>query len=267
MSEGANLKAPDYTDTEDPPAYSGPSTFQASTSSAAAPQSRTTLPGLPVLSFQHYAPSGSTISRDLTTITIKDPSLTSFLPSLLRFLPRPCIRITGDQKTDYGSGTCDFDSKLDVLRYLMPSTPAHALNYTRISSKEEHGNAMSLQDLAHALLKDTRSPKQICVKRRVTGWSTEYLYGCIHALLQEVDYKGTVTITFPMTHTKVILEPEQKGFASKVKAFFAGATEYEIEAWWEKWKVVVRAGVLAGRKEGWVGMEDLMDAVMMPRQG
>ena len=129
------------------------------------------------------------------------------------------------------------------------------------------------------------------VERVVTNWDTEYLEGRIHALIASTGYRNKVTVTFPMTHSKIVVQPPDKvnRFFTDVQSFFTGTSKYEVlqivwpyasvppgedgrrcavqseESWWADWKDAIRHAVLNGRK-GWVTMEDRLEFLMAPEK-
>ena len=127
------------------------------------------------------------------------------------------------------------------------------------------------------------------VQRVVTNWDTEYLEGRIHALIASTGYQNQVTVTFPMTHSKVVVQSPDKvnKFFTNLESLFTGTNKYEVlqivwpyaslppgedgrkyavqseESWWNDWKEAIRHAVLNGRK-GWVTAEDRLEFLMAP---
>jgi hypothetical protein len=127
------------------------------------------------------------------------------------------------------------------------------------------------------------------VERTVANWDTEYLEGRLRALIASTGYRNQVTITFPMTHTKVVVQSPDKvnRLFTNVQSLFTGTKRYEVvkivwpyasvppgeddrkfavqseESWWNDWKDAIRHAILSGRK-GWVTVEDRLEFLMAP---
>lgn len=107
------------------------------------PPDLTTTPGLPPLVLARYAVPDGEMSPDDTTLTVSSAqlcrdanALTDFIATQAALPPRPQIHITGVHD-DYGDRTVDFDLRVDLMRYLVPSAPAAPLNYMRTMTAEE----------------------------------------------------------------------------------------------------------------------------------
>jgi hypothetical protein len=130
------------------------------------------------------------------------------------------------------------------------------------------------------------------LERTVTNWDTSYLEGRLLSLLSSTSYRGHVTITFPLTHSRVVIRNPDKvnRFFSNVTKVFTGTKKYEIiksiwpyadvprgdqgrrcavqeeEVWFANWKDSIKHAVL-GRRKGWVTSEDRLEFLMEPRVG
>jgi hypothetical protein len=132
------------------------------------------------------------------------------------------------------------------------------------------------------------------ITRKLSNWDSDYLVGRIYALLQSINYKGTIDITFPINYQRVVIKASQS-FGSAVRSAFIGVEKYECEVYWpyasdeptedsdsdhrvtrkclvrseagwyKDWKPVLRAALLAKRK-GWIGLDDWMENAMKPRE-
>jgi len=124
----------------------------------------------------------------------------------------------------------------------------------------------------------------------VTNWDTSYLEGRLLSLVSSTGYPGRVTITFPLTHSKVMIRNPDKvnKFFSSVTKVFTGTKKYEVvqsvwpyadmargtpgrqvvvqdeEQWFLDWKDSIRHAVL-GKRSGWVTIEDKLEFLMEPK--
>ena len=127
------------------------------------------------------------------------------------------------------------------------------------------------------------------IQRVVTNWDTEYLDGRLRALIASTGYRNQVTITFPMTHSKIEVQSPDKvnKFFTNVQSIFTGINKYYVvkivwpyasvppgedgrrfavqseESWWNDWKEAIKHAILSGRK-GWVTVEDRLEFLMSP---
>lgn len=112
------------------------------------------------------------------------------------------------------------------------------------------------------------------------------------ALINSTSYSGKVNITFPLTHSKVVVHSPDKvnRFFSSISKIFTGTKKYEIvesiwpyadvargvpgrhimvqeeEEWFNGWKDAIRHAVVMKRK-GWCTTEDRLEFLMEPREG
>jgi hypothetical protein len=195
--------------------------------------------GVPNLQWNAYVPPNSTVSSDLTTTTIVDANLSKSPQALARFLadqvllpPIPEIRIKG---TSRGYATAqDFDIRLNLLRYFTLNG-GNAGRKTTWDSTKKAKRKKKREDNVEAWAKDFVSDsgdKTLIITRRLVNWDTEYLNGRLLGLLQSLNYKGRVEITFPSNHYQTILKPEQS-FGSTLRSVFLGAGEtYSLDIDW-----------------------------------
>lgn len=128
------------------------------------------------------------------------------------------------------------------------------------------------------------------LERTVINWDTSYLEGRLLSLISSTSYRGHVSITFPMTHSRVVIHSPDKvnRFFSNVTKVFTGTKKYEIiksvwpyadvargetgrrcavqeeEVWFSDWKDAIRHAVL-GKRRGWVTAEDRLEFLMEPK--
>jgi hypothetical protein len=129
------------------------------------------------------------------------------------------------------------------------------------------------------------------LERTVINWDTSYLEGRLLSLINSTSYQGHTTVTFPLTHSRVIVHSPDKvnRFFSNVTKVFTGTKKYEViksvwpyadvprgeqgrkcavqeeEVWFGAWKDAVRHAVLCRRK-GWVTVEDRLEFLMEPQE-
>jgi hypothetical protein len=126
----------------------------------------------------------------------------------------------------------------------------------------------------------------------VTNWDTSYLEGRLLSLLNSTSYRGHATITFPLTHSRVVIRNPDKvnRFISSVTKVFTGTHKYQIiksiwpyadvargevgrrcavqeeEIWFRNWSDSIRHAIL-GKRRGWVTVEDRLEFLMEPKEG
>jgi hypothetical protein len=123
-----------------PPAYSiSINTPQPQTPTETTSSFSRILPGLPNIPFAAYAPAGSQVSNDLQTTWLTDAALCKSPQALAKVIseqiaipPIPEIRIKGSHD-DWAAG-CDFDVRLNMMRYFLPRDGEPGLNFTKLVS-------------------------------------------------------------------------------------------------------------------------------------
>jgi len=144
-----------------------------------------------------------------------------------------------------------------------------------------------LQEWATKFCSDPGSFKEFVLHRVVTNWDTTYLEGRLLSLMNSMSYPGRVIITFPLTHSRVVVRNPDKvnRFFSKVTKVFSGTKKFEViksvwpytdiergeqgrrvavqdeEAWFADWKDSIRHAVTT-RRQGWVTVEDRLEFMM-----
>ena len=116
---------------ERPPPYSSSITYLSQSSSSATQrlQLHSITPGLPDLDFSKCAIPDSAVSNDWTEVVTKNATLNTSAAALTRFIrdqcsipPLPYIRIVGTSlAADRYNQKVDFDVRLNMLRYILPS--------------------------------------------------------------------------------------------------------------------------------------------------
>jgi len=125
----------------------------------------------------------------------------------------------------------------------------------------------------------------------VDNWNTAYLEGQIRNLIASTGYKGDLSITFPITHSKLVVEsnPDKPWYQALASAFqpsqkrqfevmtavwpyaalsadeaHGSGNQWAVKSemqFWAEWKDVVHAAVL-DRRIGWLTLEDHMEWAM-----
>ncbi|KAK3324190.1 hypothetical protein B0T19DRAFT_402440 [Cercophora scortea] len=287
-----------------PPPYSGPSTSAQQTPATPQPAGPQFYPGLPRLDYRHYSPPLFQLSVDCTTLKSSAEYLStnpSALASLIRDLasvpPKPQVHITGSR----GGSKPDFAVKLNLLPLLIPDVQQQQrLDYIRCPS---HGEIVlrggtkpsavpdvgdgGLDEWTRRFVDDPASVKSFTLVREMVNFDAEWVEGQVRKLVAETGYKGVVSVGFPVTHAKVVVQnPDRVNkFFTSVATLFAGKRKYEVvkavwpfatarngeagrrcavvseETWWRQWKDSVRFAIITGR-QGWVTNEDRLEAIM-----
>ncbi|OTA69519.1 hypothetical protein K449DRAFT_384463 [Hypoxylon sp. EC38] len=287
-----------------PPPYSGPSDTSldpnAQSQSQKGPQY---YPGLPVLDYRQYLPPLFELSADTTTISSKASYLTEnskALATLLRSLatvpPKPQVLIQGNR-----GRKVDFSIKLNLMNLLVPNDPHDRLDYLRCVGRDEvalrggsepglkpdFGADNGLEAWCDRFVKDTTTIKTFTLERVVANLDTNWIEGQIRSLVASTDYKGQVTVQFPVTHAKVVIQNPDKHnkFFTSVTALFSSKSKYEVvkavwpfatgrngehgrrcvvqseKTWWEEWRDPIKYAI-ATKRQGWVTNEDKLECIM-----
>ncbi|KAG4443310.1 hypothetical protein IFR05_001254 [Cadophora sp. M221] len=296
------------------PPYSGPTS--PSMTRAPAPQPQPTYPGLPRLNYSLYTPATFTLSEDQKTLTSHAPELSIYPTKLIALVqslatvpPKPQIRIFGKSST----GEVDFDVRINLMNLIVPEegkggSGSGRMNYVKVIGKGEMGfrgegkeaqvpDLRSLEEWARRYCEDQSSIKRFVLERTVINWDTSYLEGRLLSLISSTSYRGHVTISFPLTHSRVVVHSPDKvnRFFSDVTKLFTGTKKYEVvksvwpyadvarvenggggagrrcavqeeEVWFADWRDAIRHAIVAKRK-GWVTVEDRLEFLMEPKPG
>ena len=279
---------------------------------------------LPSIPWTEYVIPNSSLSKDRTTVATSDPSILYSANALAEFIraqsalpPVPEICITGSHKSnrlgeDSSMTKVDFDIKLKMLQYLLPKTPkpgpgrntespTSTNNFIRVRASDGTARLVGtapgsdltrIRALASKFIEEKTKNKCLVLNRVVTNWHKDYLKGCILSLLADLQYRGNITIKFPVLHAKVIVQPEktvvdsfkalfiEKKFVQELDAVWqyadqppssgsgkGKATDVNVartfavrseQGWWDDWKGAIGRAVLEGRK-GHVGADDLLE--------
>ncbi|KAI1407038.1 hypothetical protein F5Y13DRAFT_175813 [Hypoxylon sp. FL1857] len=287
-----------------PPPYSSPSDTSLDPQARSQPQKGPQYyPGLPVLDYRQYSPPMFELSADTTTISSKANYLTEnskALATLLRSLatvpPKPQVLVRGNR-----GRKVDFSIKLNLMNLLVPDDPHNRLDYLRCVGRDEvalrggsepglkpdFGVDNGLEAWCDRFIKDTTSIKTFTLERVVANLDTNWIEGQIRSLVASTDYKGQVTVQFPVTHAKVVIQNPDKHnkFLTSVAALFSSKSKYEVvkavwpfatgrngehgrrcvvqseKTWWEEWRDPIKYAI-ATKRQGWVTNEDKLECIM-----
>lgn len=134
----------EHTPSTEPPPYSSPvvlpTTVHDQPRSSRYPRS---IPSLPNLDYSKYLIPDCTVSKDGTTIATYHPSFSTDPRALTRFIqeqaslpPLPYIHIVGGSREAVMMQQPDFNIKLNMLRYFVP-TQSNGWNYLRLVGDNE----------------------------------------------------------------------------------------------------------------------------------
>ncbi|KAI0132017.1 hypothetical protein BJ170DRAFT_227727 [Xylariales sp. AK1849] len=284
-----------------PPAYSSPS------SSSLEPRSRIPkgpqyYPGLPIIDYRQYSPPMFDLSSDTTTITSRATylsenvmALSTLIKNLATVPPKPQIHITGNR-----GRKVDFNIKMNLMSLLIPDDPSERVDYLRLVSRDEMGyrggqrpalkpevGDGGLEGWCRRFVEDPANVKSFLLERVVANLDTNWLEGQLRSLVATTEYKGVVTVVFPVTHSRVIIQNPDKvnRFFTSVSTLFSGKSKYEVvkavwpfattrngelnrrcivqseKTWWEEWKDPITYAI-ATKRHGWVTNEDKLECIM-----
>ncbi|GAP92804.1 hypothetical protein SAMD00023353_9500130 [Rosellinia necatrix] len=287
-----------------PPPYSGPSSSATDSRRPVVTKGPQRYPGLPVLDYRLYSPQMFELSTDSITISSKATYLSEnvkALSSLLRNLatvpPKPQILIHGSR-----GRRVDFSVRLNLMSLLVPDDPRDRMDYLRCVTKDEMayrgGNEPSLkpelrpdEDGLEAwcgrYVRDQSSVKTFTLERVVANLDQNWLEGQIRSLIAAINYKGLVTVQFPVTHARVTIQNPDKvnKFFTSVTTLFSGKAKYEVvkavwpfanarngeqgrkcavqseKTWWEEWGAPIKYAI-SQKRQGWITNEDKLECLM-----
>jgi hypothetical protein len=286
-----------------PPPYSGPSSSAQEPAARPPPKGPQKYPGLPRLDYRLYSPPLFDLSADCTTIKTTAPYLSANATALSALVraqstvpPKPQIHITGKR-----GSKLDFAIKLNLLPLLVPEDPRQRMDYLRCvgdgevafrggikpSGEPGVGADGGLEDWVRRFVEDAGPVKIFVLERVVANMDVDWLEGQIRSMIASTQYKGVVTVTFPVTHAKVVVQnPDRVNkFFTTVTSIFSGKKRYEVvkavwpfataksgepgrrclvqseETWWKEWKDSIKYAI-ATKRQGWVTNEDKLEAIM-----
>ena len=284
-----------------PPPYSGPTTpSQRPLATTSGPQY---YPGLPLLDYRKYLPPLFELSSDKTTIMSKASylcedaaALASQIRGLAAVPPKPHIFIQGKR-----GRRVDFSVQMNLMTLLIPEDPSKRVDYLRCMAPGEMaqrggqqpgltpdlGPDAGVEDWCDVFVKDPTSIKSFAVERTVANLDTNWIEGQLRSLVAAMEYKGVVTVKFPVTHARIVVQSPDKHnkFFTSVVSLFSSKSKYEVvkivwpfataangehgrqcavqsEAkWWDEWKDIIRFAI-ATKRHGWITNEDKLEYIM-----
>lgn len=289
-----------------PPPYSGPSNAPppALASQRSLPKGPHRYPGLPLLDYGLYSHVLFTPAPDFTSTRSTASHLSSNVSALVAMVrsmatvpPKPQIWIRGVRPHHH---TPDFDVRLNLMNLLVPDDARLRLDYLRCvgtgelayrggykpSTEPDVGDG-GLEEWCRRFVEDPAPVKTFMLERVVANLDTNWIEGQIRSLIASTDYKGLVTVTFPVTHAKVIVQNPDRinKFFTGVATLFSGKKRYEVvkavwpfataqkgeegrrclvqseETWFREWRDAIKYAV-ATKRQGWITNEDKLEVIM-----
>lgn len=190
------------------------------------------------------------------------------------------------------------------MHLLIPDDPSKRMDYIRCVESGElalrgggRGGAKpslepdleGLEAWARRFVQDDAQVKEFVLERVVVNLDKDWLEGQIRSLVAgSLGYKGVLSVTFPVTHAKVVVQNPDKvnKFFTGLTTLFVGKKSYEVvkavwpfasckreegagricvvqseEQWWKEWAQPIQFAI-ASRRHGWVTNEDKLEAIM-----
>lgn len=258
------------------------------------------------MDYRLYSPPLFKLADDCSSISSNAPYLSANVSALANMIrqqasipPKPTVHVTGmrGRKTD-------FDIKLNLMFLVVPDDPKARMDYTRCVGADELAfrggtkpdmvphvgdlHDSRIEEWCRRFIEDPAPAKSFTLERVIANLDTSWIEGQLRSMIAATDYKGTVTVRFPVTHARVTVNnPDRvnKFFTSVSSLFTGGRRKYEVvkavwpfataapgeegrrcavqseEAWWREWKDAVRWAI-ASKKHGWVSVEERLEVVM-----
>lgn len=286
-----------------PPPYSGPTTHISRLDSQQRSRGeRQVYPGLPKVDYQLYSPPLFELSPDCTTLSSKAQYLSASTTALVDLVhsqasvpPKPQIHIIGSR-----GRKVDFDIKFNLMSTIFPENTNQRMDYIRCVANGEVAyrgglkpdvlpevGDSSVEEWCRRFIEDPAQVKSFTLNRVVANLDTPWIEGQLRSLIASTGYKGVVTVTFPVTHARVVIQTPDRvnRFFTSVTTLFSGKNKYEVvqavwpfatsrngtdgrrcivqseATWWKEWKDSLRYAV-ATKRRGWVTNEDKLEALM-----
>ncbi|KAK8868765.1 hypothetical protein PGQ11_007343 [Apiospora arundinis] len=288
-----------------PPPYSTPSSdaLEPHSAQSAGAKGLQWFPGLPLLDYRQYSPpmfdlspDSMTISSKATYLSANATALCSLLQTLATVPPKQQILVQGNR-----GRKVDFAIKMNLMGLLVPSDPQDRLDYLRVVNRDEmacRGGSEkpslqpdvpggSLEEWCKRFVADQSPRKSFLLRREVANLDTEWLEGQLRSLVATTEYKGQVSVTFPVTHCRVLVQSPDKvnKFFTSVSALFTGKSKYEVvkavwpfataksnepgrrcivqseKVWYDEWKDPIKYAI-ATKRHGYVTNEDKLECIM-----
>ncbi len=292
-----------HSDENSLPPYSGPaSSSQSTLPQRPPPKGPQRYPGLPRLDYRLYSPPLFELSSDHTAIKSTAPYLSATVAALVSLTraqstvpPKPQIHITGHR-----GRKADFAVKLNLMPLLVPEDGRQRMDYIRCVGEGElalrGGSKLDvrpdvgqggLEEWCRRYVEDAAQVKVFVLERQVVNLDIGWLEGQIRSLVATTNYKGVVTVAFPVTHARVVVQSPDRvnKFFTSVTTLFSGKNTYEVvkavwpfathksgepgrrlavqseETWWREWRDPIKYAI-ATKRRGWITNEDKLEAIM-----
>ncbi|KAL6866495.1 hypothetical protein ACO1O0_002606 [Amphichorda felina] len=262
-----------------------------------------TFPGLPRIDYRLYSPPLFQLSADGTTLSSRTSQhlvgnareLAAFLRVQATVPPKPQIHVRGTRRH-----TVDFDIRLNLMALLVPDDARLRADYMRCVGDDElalRGGTRpdvvprvgdgGLEEWCRLFVEDAADVKAFVLQRSVVNLDTLWLEGQLRSLIASTGYRGTLAISFPTTHARVVVRSADRvhKYVTSVKTMFRPKARYEVvtavwpfatakfgvegrqcvvqseEGWWKEWRDPIKYAV-ATKRHGWVTNEDKLEALM-----
>ena len=199
---------------------------------------------LPPIDLGSYRLPCGALSEDKTACITTNPAFYEHPAALFKLLkeqaalpPNPVIRVRGthvDWVYTWGNTRADFDLTLDIMPLILPAvTPRPSYTNIRPLQSNEPG-ADPLRSWVQQFCDDPSQSKRVrkrrltphrdslcpvntsrrkppmflhsfILERQVTNWDTCFLEREIRRVVMSTKYQGTIEITFPILHSKVVI--------------------------------------------------------------
>ena len=251
--------------------------------------------------FTRYQVPDSTLSDDRSSNTTthqlfysRPEALHHLISEQATLPPAPGLHVSGTHQDANMSTKTDFDFTLNLTTLLDLSSGDSALSASRLRIKPPPTDRAStgsrlfkrssshqtppthLQLWTQSFCSDKSENKSFTLTRSLLDFPSVSIEGLVRTLLAKLNYRGKVTIEFPVQNSWLIvhkqpqnwfynmlrLYPEKKYEAVEVlwdvRADGGGDERRVAEEWWKEWEGVVRNAVLSGKK-GKCGVEEWME--------
>lgn len=265
-------------------------------------RSAQTFAGLPKVDYRQYSPPLFQLSQDCTTLSSRTTHLATNAKDLAAFMrsqalvpPKPQVHVKGTRRT-----TVDFDIRVNLMGLLVPEDPRQRIDYVRCVGDDDlalRGGQKpaliprvgdgGLEEWCRLFVEDAADVKSFELTRTVVNLDMLWIEGQLRSLISSTGYKGNLSISFPVTHARVVVRSADKvnKYVSSMKTMFKPKAKYEVvqamwpfasakfgvegrhcvvqseEGWWKEWRDPIKYAV-ATRRRGWVTNEDKLEALM-----
>lgn len=254
---------------------------------------------LAFIPWSRYNIVDGTLSKDKTTVIVKQKNLFSQPRHLVQFLleqtqlpPRPMLRIVGRREN-----AIDFEIGLNLTHLMDIRNYQCDLRSAQISPLQTSRRSLRANDdpsiLAHVasvakrFCNDRMENKSITLARSVEGIPEDMLTGQVRNLAAAIMYRGVLEIEFVYERSTVKVHQEPSGWFTSLLRLHPeqryevlesiwtlgdGSSQYETATasdiglrigneWWASWNSTIRNAMIRKHK-GIVGLDDWIEARM-----